>query len=62
MMIQTDAGPIRLTAPAPEQCELTGNERAWIAVLREVCGRSIPPPSLAAVQAMRCVMRAQGTQ
>lgn len=59
MMIRTDTGPIKLTAPTLEQHELTDSERAWIAVLREVGGGTIPPPTLAAVQAVRHAMRAQ---
>lgn len=57
MMVKTELGAIRLTAPALAKGELTANESAWIAMLRESCGGSIPPLTLAAVQALRRVSR-----
>ena len=59
MIVVTDLGPIRLTTPAPAQRELSTNERAWITILREIGGGTIPPPKLAVVQAVRHTIRAQ---
>ena len=57
MIVVTDTGPIRLAASAPPAAELTANERAWISLLRDIGGGTTPPPTLAAVQALRAIGR-----
>jgi hypothetical protein len=36
---------------------MTANERGWIDMLRCIAGDADPPPSLAAVQALRVALR-----
>jgi hypothetical protein len=58
MMVATDLGAIRLAVHVPAMTDLTANERHWISLLRDVGGGIAPPPTLAAVQAVRRVMHA----
>ena len=49
----TDIGPIAVIRPRVSHADITGNELAWIGVLREISHRSDPAPSLHAVQQLR---------
>lgn len=53
MIVETDSGPIRLAARAPQTRELTADEGAWISFLRDLGEGSTPPPTLAMIQNVR---------
>ncbi len=44
----------------PELQDLTENERAWVGFLRLITSDTDPAPTLARVQAMRCVFSHHG--